>query len=233
MVFIITAKNGKKLQQVIRMLFVFLTASLLFFFGCAGTGNGIKTLDEPQESGVLFIGNINVENINQGFEFDNWDYPMQVVIVGKGKDDVLKKYTVTTDRKGYFFLPNVPVGQYAIKAVIVPLFGSQPIKLINDLDSYDSQFYRLRHPEEEVEATAKWLPLAGEARILNFDITWLGLRIADVEDISSLTIGKVLMQKSKDALTSKRFWNDGYAYTRITPLDYFKQKFPQASWWKM
>ena len=67
--------------------------------------------------------------------------------------DTLSHYNVTTDDNGYFALENVPQGLYGIKAVIVPLFGSQPLKLVNPMESPNSEYYRMRHPEREIEYT--------------------------------------------------------------------------------
>lgn len=212
----------------------FISPFLLFLIiRCAGTSQELKFLDEPNEAGVIIIGNVIIENINQQFSFQNWDFPVQVVILGKSDNGIINHHTITTDDLGYYCLPNVPAGQYALKAVIVPMFGSQPIKLVNDLTYNDSEFYRMRHPEEPIDYTAAWLPLRGKGRIVNFNIMWLGLREADVEDIAIKSIGKIMVVKSSEDLQNRRFYVNGYPYTREDPLTYFKKKFPEAGWWKL
>ena len=200
--------------------------------GCAGTTGGLKILEEPNEGNCIIIGNVIIENINQEFSWTNWDFSSQVVIVGKSSDGTMNHYTVGTDAQGYYCLPNVPEGQYALKAVIIPIFGGMPLKLVNDLTENNSNFYRMRHPERPIEYTADWLPLKGEGRIVNLDIMWLGLRSAQVADLDVKAIGKIFVQKYSQGLKNKRFYEQGYTYTREDPLSYFKNKFPDSAWWK-
>jgi hypothetical protein len=208
------------------------SVGLSILAGCAGTTVGIKSLEEPNAANVLVIGDVLVENINQGLEFSSWDYPSDVVIIGRGNDGVLRNYTVTTDERGYFILPNVPPGQYAMKAVTIPLFGAQPVKLVNPLDASGSEFFRVRHTERPIDMTAQALPFQAEGSILNFQITWFGLRQANIENISSESVGQILVLKSAEGLKNKRFWNQGSIYTREDPLTHFKTKFPASGWWK-
>jgi hypothetical protein len=165
-------------------------------------------------------------------EFENWNYPSQVVLVSRQKDGSANHYTVDTDNRGYFALPNVPLGQYALKAVIVPLVGERPVKIVNDLTGYNSQYYRMRNPQLDIKYDADWFPPEQAGRITTLDITWFGLREDVVSDMSTSSVGKIMMEKSNEALKNKRFWLDGYNYRRETPLDFFKNKFPESAWWK-
>ncbi|UCE07615.1 MAG: carboxypeptidase regulatory-like domain-containing protein, partial [bacterium] len=186
-----------------------------------------------QEDSIMIVGNVLIENINQEFAFDNWGMSAQVVIVGKSYDGALRRYTASTDNKGYYCLPNIPAGQYAIKAVILLEPGAKPIKLVNDLTTPDSKFYRMRHPERPIEYTAEWLPSKATSRIISLDIIWLGLRAAYISDLSSKSVGETLVVKSLGDLQNKRFYDKGYPYTREAPLTYFKKKFPYSDWWKL
>jgi hypothetical protein len=206
---------------------------LIIIAGCAATSGGLKFLEPPKDENVMIIGNVIVENINQEFAFDDWGMSAQIIIIGKSLDGTMNHYTVNTDEKGYYCLPNVPSGQYAIKAVILPVIGEKPVKLVNDLISSDSKFYRMRHPEQPIEYTATWLPSKTEERIINFNIIWFGLRSASISDISSNSIGEILVVKSKTSLQGKRFYDKGFPYTREDPLTHFKKKFPEAAWWSL
>ncbi len=217
----------KNKHTISLILFVY----VLMNISCAGVMMELEAPDEPTDDGILIIGNVIVENINQGLGFKNWDYPANVVIIGRSDDGVMNHYTVTTDSKGYFAHANAPPGKYAIKAVILPVFESHPVKLVNPLESSFSEFYRMRHPVREIEYTADWLPGQQEGRIINFGITWMALQAALVGDISE-NIGKVIVGKSTEALKNRKFWIAGYVYTREKPLDYLKQKFPDSAWWK-
>ena len=204
----------------------------LFLLSCAGSMKGLKSIDEPLDEGILVTGNILVENINQTLEFDNWDFASQLVIVGRDEDGTTTYYDVMTDNRGYFALANVPSGAYGIKAIIIPLFGQLPLKLVNPLDAPDSKFYRMRHPERDFERKAVWLPAKQTGRITNLRCTWLGLRVAEIEGLTSEAIGDVFRQTSSGALKNKQFWTEGYIYNREEPLQYLKQKFPESAWWK-
>jgi hypothetical protein len=205
----------------------------LISFNCTGSRSSLTNLTEPLNDRVLVIGNVIVENIDQGLQFDTWDFPCQVVIIGKTTySDTLSHYTISTDDEGYFALENVPDGIYGLKAVIVPLFGSQPLKLVNPLESPKSQFYRMRHPEQEIEYTALYIPGKEKNGIVNLNITWLGLRSAEVEGISGDKIGVVVRQISTEKIENKQFWTNGVSISRDKPLDYMKKKFPQSGWWK-
>jgi hypothetical protein len=121
---------------------------------------------------------------------------------------------------------------YGIKAVIVPLFGSQPLKLVNPMESPNSEYYRMRHPEREIEFTGMYMPGKEVNGIVDLNITWLGLRSAEVEGISGDKIGVVMRQVFTEKFENKQFWTNGVSISRDTPLDYMKKKFPQSSWWK-
>jgi hypothetical protein len=155
------------------------------------------------------------------------------VILGRTTTaDTISHYNVSTDKKGYFALDNVPDGLYGIKAVIVPLFGSQPVKLVNPMESPNSQFYRMRHPERDIEYDGIYMPGKAKNGVVDLNITWLGLRSAEVEGISGDKIGVVMRQLSSENLENHKFWTDGVSINRDTPLDYWKKKFPQSKWWK-
>lgn len=217
----------KKIAYVILMFF------LLVIIRCASPSGGLKFIEEPKGGDIVIFGNVIIENINQEFAFDNWDFGAQVVIVGRTRGDTISHYTVNTDVLGYYFLPNVPPGQYALKAVILPIPGGVPLKLVNDLSSSSSEFYRMRHPEQPIEYTANWLPPNKmDGRILNLGIVWLGMRTAEVSDLSTKSIGVIIASKFSESLKTKRFFESGYPYTREDPLTYFKKKFPNSGWWK-
>jgi hypothetical protein len=205
----------------------------LFILGCAGSKSSLTNLSEPINNHVLVIGNVIVENINQGLSFETWDFPCQVVIVGKATaSDTLSHFTISTDDQGYFALENVPNGLYGIKAVIVPLFGSQPLKLVNPMESPNSQFYRMRHPEQDIEFKGMYMPGKEKNGIVDLNITWLGLRSAEVEGISGDKIGVVVKQRITEKFENKQFWTNGVSISRDDPIEYMKKKFPQSGWWK-
>jgi hypothetical protein len=211
-----------------------ITLVMMLVFGCAGTTGGPKVLEERVGNNVLVIGNVVVENINQGFEFDNWERGAELVIIGRSDDGAIITYTTKTDSKGYFLLANVPPVQYAVKSITLAVFGGQPIKLVNDYEQAQSKFYRMRFPLEEVENSAEFIPATDRGKVIDLGILWLGLRKALIADMSSKTIGEIMMLNTTDGadLEGKRFWEMGYVYDREDPSTYFKEKYPESGWWK-
>jgi hypothetical protein len=215
-----------------KVCLLFVAMATVITMNCASTAGGLKDFEQPAETGLLIIGDVLIENISQELSFRNWDLSTEVIIIGKSIDGTTTPYSVTTDDKGYFYLPNVPVGQYDLKAVILKPFGAQPIKLVNDLSEINSEFYRMRHPEQPVENTAKWLPPVPDGRVLNLGIIWFGLREANIQNYSGKEIGKILVIKSTEDIRSKRFYVDGFPFSRRDPGAYFEEKFPDSGWWQ-
>jgi hypothetical protein len=205
---------------------------IVILLGCAATSKSLTFLEEPQKDTCILIGNILIENINQEFAFENWGLQADLVFLRKDALDSIQPYKVTADRKGYYCLPNVPQGQYILKAVILPLAGEQPVILVNDWTSEISKYYRMRHPERSFEYEADWFPAMPQGKIINFNIIWFGLRTAHVSDLNQEAIGEILMVQSSKDLNGNRFYENGYPYSRLNPLTYFKNKFPESGWWK-
>ena len=215
-----------------KIVYVVLFFSLSLVIRCAGTG-GLTALEEVIEDNVMIVGNAIVENIDQGFAFDNWDLGFEVVIIGKIADGTLSQYTVPADNRGYYCLQNVPPGQYALKAVIIPVTGGRPLKIVNDLNTFNSEFYRMRYPERPIEKKAEWLPMKKRGRVINFGIKWFGLRTARIEDMDINAIGKIMLMQFSESVRSRRMWDQGYPHSRQDPLTHFKEKFPESGWWKL
>ena len=216
-----------------KIVYVILLFSLSLVIRCASTSGGLTVLDEPMEDNVMIIGNAVIENIDQEFAFDNWDLSFEVVVIGRVADGTLNQYTVPADNRGYYCLPNVPPGQYALKAVVLPVPGGRPLKIVNDLNTFDSEFYRMRYPERPIEKKAEWLPMKKRGRVINFGVKWFGLRTAQIEDMDINAIGKIILMEFSESIRSRRMYDQGYPHSRQDPLILFKEKFPESGWWKL
>jgi hypothetical protein len=205
---------------------------IFLIYGCAGSYKSLEHLDDPGDNTRMIIGNILIENINQEFAFENWDMGVELVFLGKNDQDSTWIYNVTTDYHGYYCIPNISDGRYILKAVKLPLTSGQPVILVNEWNSADSKFYRMRHPERGFDFKSNWYPQKKEGRIFNFNILWFGLRTAQITDLDQKSVGEVLVIQSSKSLDGHRFYDNGYRYTRPDPLTYFKDKFPQSAWWK-
>ncbi len=205
---------------------------IIFISGCATMSGGLKELPEPEPGNVMIVGTILLENIDQPFVFTYFDLPMKVVLLGKSEKGDVTHYIVTTDKDGYFCLPNVPQASYLLKAVIFQEPGKIPNIIANDWEYMDSKYYLMRHPERGVEYKADWFSPAQKSRIINMNIKWFGLKTALMQDKSIAAIGEVLVNEFDKNLKNERLRTNGHPYTREEPLTYFKNKFPGSGWWK-
>lgn len=214
-------------------LCILIISTIALGIGCSSSSRLVKEWQEPLEQKVLIIGNILVENINQGYGFENWGMPIQIVLLGKDEAGIVHKFETSTDEKGYFFIANVPHGQYLIKEIVLPVSGGWPVKIVNDWDSPNSRFYQVRHPEQPTDYVASWFPPKSNLRVIDFNIMWFGLRTAQISDISEKSVGEILFTQKKESLKSYRFYPDGTPYSRAEPHAFFQGKFPESEWWKL
>ncbi|MFZ5516660.1 MAG: hypothetical protein ACOY90_08475 [Candidatus Zhuqueibacterota bacterium] len=114
---------------------VLLMPLVLFMLNCAG---GIPSMEEPMQGKNLIIGSIIFEN--KGYEnrndvyFENLDVAIIGIYEENGKEKIFGKWT-TTDKNGYFFLPNVPDGKYALKAFRINMSGQAYLTVANEFRS--------------------------------------------------------------------------------------------------
>lgn len=138
---------------------------ILFGLNCAGTTTNMK---EPMEGKNLVIGSIIFEN--NGYQNRNEIYfeNIEVAIMGiyeeNGKEKVFGKWT-TTDNNGYFFVPNVPNGKYALKAIRVNLAGQAFLTIVNEFRSMIDN-YKL-WPSENVAFSGTYFDTRPVERIVN------------------------------------------------------------------
>ncbi|MFC1502017.1 hypothetical protein ACFL6A_01230 [bacterium] len=204
---------------------------LCSFFACATMSGGMKNLPEPEPDTLMIMGCLLLENIDQDFGFDYFDFPMKVVILGQNEEGVIDHYILSTDQYGYYCLPNVPKGSYILKAVIFQMPGERPNIIVNDYEYPDSKFYLTRHPERGVEYTSNWFGSPPTERIINQNITWFGLKRSNMEDRNLVSIGEVLLNFYSKDLENERIMTDGHPYRRLAPLTHFKNAFPESNWW--
>jgi len=204
----------------------------MFIVGCASSSRGLRVLPEPEPNTVMVIGDVLLENIDREWEFDQWERSLKVVIVGKESSGKITHYTEETDLKGYYCLPNLPPGNYILKAVIFQIPGQRPQIIVNDFKSPLTKYYCMRHPENGIEYTANWFPEQEPGNIINHHITWFGLRRTRLADMALESVGQVLTSTYSEKQVSKRLWRDGRLYTRDEPLNFFRNNFPDSKWWK-
>lgn len=218
--------------QMKKILVIVFLLALISLQRCAGTYGGMKVLPEREDDKVMVLGCILIENINQRFAFVNWDLPVKVVILGRSEGGAINHYETYSDEYGYYCFPNLPRGSYILKGFIFQEPGAKPEIIVNTWRSVDSKFYRMRHPERGFDYTSGWFPPNSQGKIIDQGINWFGLRAPAVADISEEYIGETLYSVYFESLKAKRIWEQGFPYTRVEPVEYFKKKFPDSGWWQ-
>ena len=152
--------------QVKRYFIIYL--SLLSILNCAST---VEMIPEPGSSGNLLIGSIvfDLDGYNQQFQTIYDD--IEVILIGRYvQDGDLKLFSkwVETDENGYFYMTDVPDGEYALKGIRVRLFGDQEIKIYNELNDPQRNYYELA-TENIAYLHGELFDVKQDQRIINFE----------------------------------------------------------------
>ena len=115
----------------------------LVMLNCAGS---LTSMKEPSEGKNLIIGSVIFENNGYQNRNDVYFSNLEVAIIGIYNEDGNEKVygkLVFTDKNGYFFIPNVPDGRYAVKGIRVNLAGQAYLTITNEfrtaVDNYQIQ----------------------------------------------------------------------------------------------
>ena len=98
-----------------------------------------------------------------------WDR-VEVAIVGRYVENgMLKDFGkwVTSDENGYFYLANLPAGEYALKGLRAHLFGDEVITILDYTRPKDKQEYELAEPGPVVLHGMRY-DVNTSGRIINF-----------------------------------------------------------------
>ena len=190
-------------------------------FQCGG-GKQVA-LTAPVGDNILIMGGILVENLTFSSlgRYETIESGIDLVVLGKSeKGGEIKGYQIVSDNSGYFYLENVPRGQYIIKGAKAILEDQSEVRFMNDWQDNRIRFYRLVRPEQTIDFSAVYFPKQEmQGKILNIGIGYFGL---EPGSISYKTLTELKNQK----LGTEKVHN------RLNPLDYFKSKFPDSAWFK-
>ena len=121
--------------------FIYLLITSVIILNCGGTG---VVMAPPEEGKNLLMDSILFENIGYSDRYQFFTEDIEVAILGfyeeDGKQKVFGKWVVT-DSLGYFFIPNVPDGNYAIKGFRVDIETGY-LTIANDFRSGVSNYVR-------------------------------------------------------------------------------------------
>ncbi|GBD92532.1 hypothetical protein BMS3Abin05_00104 [bacterium BMS3Abin05] len=154
-----------------RRIVVIVLSSVFFSIIAAGCGGNLKTLNEPPASKntILIIGQVILQNY-----FYNTDQTevikdgIQVAVIGKieknGKNKIVG-YWATTDKNGYFYLADLPPGQYNLKGIKSVVARGTLITIINPL-KYTGSIFQIQ-PGEIVIFDGTYLPYKAQNRVID------------------------------------------------------------------
>ncbi len=190
-------------------------------FQCGG-GKQVA-LTAPVGDNILVMGGILVENLTFSSlgRYETVEAGIDLVVLGKSeKDGEIKGYQIVSDNSGYFYLENVPKGQYIVKGARAILEDQSEVRFMNDWQDNRTRFYKLVRPEQVIDFSAVYFPKQEiQGNILNVGIGYFGL---EPGSISYKTLTELKTQK----LGTEKVHN------RLNPLDYYKSKFPNSAWFK-
>jgi len=152
------------MNKTVRLTFLTI---IIISLGCSSS---IRMLPEPVEKGNLLIGSMI-------FDIDRyqdrlttlWD-DIEIAIIGQYVENGELKYFrqwAITDENGYFFIANVPDGEYAIKGFKVRLFGDEELKVVNELTDPQKNYYELT-TEHIISFHGSLFDVRQKQRIINF-----------------------------------------------------------------
>ena len=138
-----------------------------FLFTCTSS---VQMLPEPVENKNLLIGSL-IFDID-GFEdnFTTIRQNIEVVIIGRFVEEGNVKnfgQWVTTDENGYFFIANVPDGEYAIKGFRTHLIGLGNLTIENELIDPQRNYFELMD-KDVISMTGELFDVRSDQRIVNF-----------------------------------------------------------------
>jgi hypothetical protein len=134
-----SASGGCDMKKT-KLLLVYLLLLGIVILSCSFAG---RTLPEPNnDKNIVVIGSIAIDLFEYRGMTKTFRSGVKVIISGRHKEGekvVHKDYWVNTDERGYFFLPNVPEGDYALRGFRFQTVGSDffltainPLRTEND-----------------------------------------------------------------------------------------------------
>jgi len=191
---------------------------VMFFLSCAG---GLTGLKEPEPGKNLLIGSIVFEN--KGYQNRNEVFVdgIEVAIIGyyeeNGKEKLFGKW-LFTDKDGYFFIPNVPDGVYALKAIRVNMSGRSYLTIAKDYKTGVDNFQIQGNPEVAFSGT-------------HFDIKQSNRIISLKNNYFTIHTNREIHHGAYDKIDEFKA-STGDFLSRPFIFKYFMGKYPESSWYE-
>lgn len=201
----------------ILMLLIILTC---FNIDCSFMSTGLK---EPENNKtIIVVGSISIDLFQYLNMTKTYRSGVKVIIAGRHKKNgsyVYKNYWVETDTRGYFYLENVPDGDYALRGFRFETVGpSYFLTVISPLQNKDDKF--------QVSRAVK---IPDKTFVFNYPVQ---------NRIANLWHNYFLIDRGQEVHPKVYFQYNNFRLvtgkTLMEPnvISYFTEKFPQSSWFK-
>lgn len=144
-----------------------LLPAIIIYLYCSTT---VKMLPEPVENKNLIIGSLIFDIDGYEDNFITIQGNIEMVIIGKYvKDNDIKNFMqwTTTDENGYFYIPNVPDGEYAIKGFRTHLIGLGNLTIENELIDPQRNYFEIK-AQDIISSSGELFDTRSYQRIINF-----------------------------------------------------------------
>lgn len=198
----------------------FLSGLILVLVFLVSCGTSIQTIQEPMQNQNLIIGSIIFDIDGYEENFTTLYRNIEVAIVGRNvKDGMFRDFGrwTTTDENGYFFIPNVPDGEYAIKGFRAYLIGLGELTIENELIDPQYNFYEI-DDENTLSFGAELFDTRSNQRIINFKHNYFKLYRGKIIDFKrfdrirdlKLSMGDVLNRNPAPVYFIEKYENSGW-----------------------
>ncbi len=151
---------NRKLALAISILFIFL-------LNCSSSE---QMMPEPIEQRNLLIGSIIFDIDGYRDNFTTIRHNIEVAIIGKVvKGDEIQNFSqwTVTDEQGYFFIANIPAGEYAIKGFRTHLIDLGNMVIENELIDPQRNYFELKN-SDVIAMTGELFDVRSNHQIVNF-----------------------------------------------------------------
>jgi hypothetical protein len=129
----VVKEKKMKLKKTLMLLIV-----LALISGCSQSYKGFT--EPTAENTMLVVGRVIVEDKGYTEKPEVYKQDLRVAIFGLSADGEELGFWARTDENGYFVLSNVPMGEYAIKAVQLTVGSGQFLSIENRLGFVDDPY---------------------------------------------------------------------------------------------
>lgn len=189
----------------------------IFIISCSSS---IQMLPEPVENQNLLIGSLIFDIDGYEDNFATIRQNIELVVVGKFvKDGRIQNFGqwATTDENGYFFIANVPEGEYAIKGFRTHLIGLGNLTVENELIDPEQNYFELKD-SDVISMTGNLFDVRSNQRIVNFQHNIITLYRSGIIDLKRYDRVREVKLSTGEILSSPP-----------VPI-YFLEKFEGTSW---